>query len=278
MALAGPVTALAAPARRVVSLDFGLAETLLEIGVVPVGLPAIGDWADWVVEPRLPAGIADLGTALEVNLELLSDLAPDLIVTTPYQARLAQTFTRIAPVVTLPLYDAAGEPLRRASEAALRLAAITGDEGRGEALVARVDATFAGLRAKLAGARQTPIFFVNFLDARHVRVYGAKSLFQDVLDRLGLANAWTGPTNDWGFATVGIEALATRSDARLFYLEPAHDFARLSRGPLWRSLPFVKRAQVDRLPPILMFGALPSAERFARIVGDRLAPAGPDRG
>jgi len=31
------------------------------------------------------------------------------------------------------------------------------------------------------------------------------------------------------------------------------------------------------LPPILMFGALPSAERFARIVGDRLA-ARPDHG
>ncbi|MBN8940517.1 MAG: iron-siderophore ABC transporter substrate-binding protein [Rhizobiales bacterium] len=277
LALARPAAAEGRPVRRIVSLDFGLAETLLAMDIAPVGLPAIADWANWVVEPRLPAGIVDLGTAQEVNLELLSELAPDVILTTPYLARLSSALGRIAPVVSLPIYDARGEPLARAAEAARRLAAMTGEAGRGEALIGRVEATFAGVRARLAGTDRTPAYFVNFMDARHVRVYGAKSLFQGVLDRIGLPNAWTGPTNDWGFATVGIEALATRSATRLFYLQPAHEFERTSRGALWQSLSFARLGQVAMLPPILMFGALPSAARFARIVGDRLAP-GPDHG
>lgn len=277
MAFAGRAGAQVAPARRIVSLDFGLAETLLAMGIAPVGLPAIADWADWVVEPPLPAGIADLGTAQEVNLELLSELAPDLILATPYLARLATALGRIAPVLTLPIYDARGEPLVRAAEAARRLAVLTGEASRGEALIDRVEATFTAVRSRLAAADRTPAYFVNFMDARHVRVYGAKSLFQGVLDRIGLANAWTGSTNDWGFATVGIEALATRTETRLFYLQPAHEFDRVSRGPLWRSLSFAQRGRVGMLPPILMFGALPSAARFARIIGERLAP-GPDHG
>jgi len=115
---------------------------------------------------------------------------------------------------------------------------------------------------------------------RHVRVYGAKSLFQDVLDKLDLRNAWRGETNHWGFATVGIEALAIQGDARLFYLKPLPPDAlpTLAGSPLWRSLSFVKNGHVDGLPAVLMFGAIPAAERFARLIAERLATAEAQRG
>ncbi len=92
------------------------------------------------------------------------------------------------------------------------------------------------------------------MDTRHVRVYGAKSLFNDVIERCGLANAWRGETNYWGFATVGIEQLARdAAGARLIYLEPiAPDvLAALARSPLWNSLPFVRagRVQAHARPP-----------------------------
>jgi len=60
--------AIAAEPRRIVSLDFGLAETLLEIGVVPVGLTATDDWNDWVAEPRLPALVVNHGGTFEPNV------------------------------------------------------------------------------------------------------------------------------------------------------------------------------------------------------------------
>jgi iron complex transport system substrate-binding protein len=114
------------------------------------------------------------------------------------------------------------------------------------------------------------------MDERHVRVYGAKSLFDDTLHRIGLANAWQGPTNDWGFATVGIEALQTGKDALLVYFDPVPPavLPSLARNPIWRSLSFVRSGRVHGLPPVLMFGCVPSALRFARLVGDLLAERG----
>ncbi|MBR0725552.1 ABC transporter substrate-binding protein [Bradyrhizobium manausense] len=272
LALAG-AGAIAAEPRRIVSLDFGLAETLLEIGVVPVGLTATDDWSDWVGEPRLPTGVVNLGGTFEPNVELLLELKPDLILLTPFLAGLSDKLRRIAPVLSLPLYDEAGEPLKRATEAALHLGRITGRAAAAESLIARVDATFARVRERLRPVSDTPVCIVQFMDARHVRVFGAKSLFQDVLDRIGLTNAWTRETNYWGFATVGFEALATTEDIRLLRLAQADDYIRLSQGPLWRSMPFVQRGRVTALPPVLMFGALPSAERFARLVDAQFAPA-----
>ena len=270
----GNTGAIAAEPRRIVSLDFGLAETLLEIGVVPVGLTAADDWNDWVAEPRLPTSVVNLGGTFEPNVELLLELKPDLILLTPYLANLSDKLRRIAPVLSLPLYDEAGEPLKRATEAARHLGRITGSSAAAESLITRIDATFARVRERLRPVSTMPVCIVQFMDARHVRVFGAKSMFQDVLDRIGLTNAWTRETNYWGFATVGIEALATTADIRLLRLAQADDYIRFSQGPLWRSMPFVQRGRVTALPPVLMFGALPSAERFARLVDAQFAPAG----
>jgi iron complex transport system substrate-binding protein len=87
-----------------------------------------------------------------------------------------------------------------------------------------------------------------------------------VLDRIGLTNAWARQTNYWGFTTVGIEALATADDVYLVRLAQANDYAALSHGPLWRNMSFVRHGRIVDLPPVLMFGALPSADRFARLL------------
>src|SRR5690606_7973612 len=69
------------PARRIVALDWGLAETLIAIGQPPVGVPETRTYADWVISPALPTGTADVGLRVEPNLEILQQLAPDLILT-----------------------------------------------------------------------------------------------------------------------------------------------------------------------------------------------------
>src|SRR5688500_4218141 len=65
---------------RVVSLDYGLAQTLIELGVPPIGLIDTTGWANWTVEPPLPPNVANLGSSHEINMELLQLLIPDLIV------------------------------------------------------------------------------------------------------------------------------------------------------------------------------------------------------
>src|SRR5579864_7976121 len=69
---------------RVAALDWALAETMIVLGHAPIAIVAAGDWPRFVVEPALPAGIADLGLQPEINFELLAWLKPDLILTSPF--------------------------------------------------------------------------------------------------------------------------------------------------------------------------------------------------
>ncbi len=52
---------------RIASLDYALTETLLALGHPPIAQTAAGDWDEWVVEPALPEGVADLGSSLQVS-------------------------------------------------------------------------------------------------------------------------------------------------------------------------------------------------------------------
>lgn len=275
--LLAAVPALAAiPARagapRVVALDFGLAETLLALGVVPVGLPGPADYRRWVVDPALPDGVADVGQRTQPNLELLAALAPDAILAVPEQDAILPQLHRIAPVLRVPLHTPQQRPWDRSVEAARAIGTRLGRADAAEQLIAAVERRHAAARAALAGRAVRPLLLASFLDPRHLRVYGAGSILQAGLDRLGLSNAWTGRTSVWGSATVGLEALAPLEDAVLFAIDPQPpDLAAvLDASPLWRALPFVQARRVFTLPPVLMFGTLPAADRLAALLPPRL--------
>lgn len=258
----------ATPRTRVVSLDYGLTETLLGLGVVPVGVPDREGWKTWVVEPELPASVVDVGSTFEPNLELIQQLEPDLILTTPFLAGLRDRLERIAPTLSLPIYTRAGEPYRQAQEVARRLGERLDREEAAESLIARTDSTIRAARLQLEGADRMPLYLVRFMDPRHVRVFGENSLYDDVLERLGVPNAWDGDTNYWGFSTVGIEALATERRVRLFYLTPPPPdvLPTLEESRLWAHLPFVEAGRIHPFPMVLSFGGLPAAARFAELL------------
>jgi ABC-type Fe3+-hydroxamate transport system substrate-binding protein len=264
--------AFAGPPRRVAALDYGLAETLLALGTVPVGLPDPADYRLWVVDPALPPGPVDLGQRTQPNLELLAGLAPDCILAVADHDPILPQLRRIAPVLRLPLQTAAADPWARSVEAARAIGAMLGRTAKAAALVAAVEAGFADARGQLRGQAQDrprrPVLLASFLDARHLMVYGAGSILQASLDRLGVRNAWTRPTGRYGSATVGLEQLAGFADATLYVFEPQPPevAAALAASPLWQALPFVRGGRVVALPPVLMFGTLPAASRFGRLL------------
>jgi len=256
--------------------DWGLAETLLGLGVTPVTVAETGGYRDWVVEPSLPTGVIDCGLRIEPNFELLAAIRPDVIFITPELAPLHAAFARIAPTQTLAIYTPDGAPWDKAREALTAMAGILGREAEGAALLARVDATIAAARERIGPAPRPPVLLVNFMDRRHVRIYGLGSIFGAVLERLGLANAYGGWTSFWGFATLGIEHLAASGDAQLLYFEPIPEEARatFAERPLWKALPFVQRGRVAALPPVWSFGGVMAAERLARALSERLTAGG----
>lgn len=257
---------------RIASMDWGLTETLLALGVVPVGVADVAGYRRWFSQPALPSGVVDVGFGDQPNLELLTDLRPDLILITQQFAGAEPFLKRVTKTLTIEINTAQGRPFERACQATLQLSSLLRRGSAGAALVAAATAFMEAARAKLRSYDQRPLYLFEFEDARHVTVFGAKGLFQEVLDRLGLRNAWSGPTNDWGFVITDLEHLAGNPEARFVCVggrsRPGGSIA--IKGGLWRSLVPVQSGRVVDLPPILFYGAVPTATRFATLLTDAL--------
>lgn len=269
-----PVPAIA-DSPKIVSLDYGLASTLLSLGIVPAAVASLADWGKWVIEPAMPESVIDLGSSWEVNLEILTALKPDLILTTPYLDASLPRLQGVGKVLRLETYRPDGGAILPSVIAATRrLAAEIGREAEAERFLAKADAFFDECRARLARRPRPPLALVNFMDARHVRIFGAPGLYDAVLTRIGLANAWMGAANYWGFEIVGIETLAriTDPDALLIAFEPVPGdvLPKLARSPLWQALPFARPGHFAVLPGALLFGMVNEAMRFARLMTARL--------
>lgn len=275
-AVSMPKPSLAAVAgQRIVSLDYGLASTVLSLGLPPVGISDLADWGKWVVEPAMPQSVVDIGSSHEVDFELLMQLKPDLILTTPYLDELLPKLQPIAKVLRLEIFTPDTGPILPAAMVATRkLAAELGRETEAEQFLARSEAFFDGCRLRLAGRTVPPVVLVSFMDARHARVYSAPGLFHNALERIGVRNAWTRKSNYWGFETIGIEELSviTDPDTRLIAFDPVPPdvLPKLADSPLWLALPFSRPGHLSIVPPALMFGMVNEAMRFAGLVTDVL--------
>jgi iron complex transport system substrate-binding protein len=260
----------AASAPRVAVLDWGLAETVVALGLAPVAAAELRGYATWVAEPAMPPGVLDLGLRSEPNLELLDRAAPELVLATPQFASLLPRLERVAPVASFATFVPGGDPLARSADIALDLGRRLGREAAAMRLRDAAEASFAAERERLGRRSLPPLLVASFVDARHLRVFGPNSLHGAVLRRLGLANGWTGATSFWGFATVRLEQLAEPPGAALLLMDPLPPaVARtLAGNPLWAALPAVRAGRVARMPPCWPFGGLPSAMRFGRRIPD----------
>jgi len=272
LALAGALAPFHARASdhepRFVTPDHGLAQTLISIGADLAGIAQIPNWNVWTIEPALPPDVVNLGTAREMNLELLQRLQPDLIVSTPYLEGVRHQLERIAPVLSFPIHALGTSPYPNILAATRRLGALSGREAAAEELIAGTEHLFETTRPKLSRLRKHPLVFLHFIDTRHVRIYGPNCIIQDVLDRLDLRNGWPGSINGWGFATAGIESLVDIGDAWVLVFDPVPPDveALLAGNPLWQNLPFVQAGRVRRFPNVLAFGTLPAATRMTRLL------------
>lgn len=256
---------------RIATVDWTIAETLLALGVTPLAVGDAGPYQAWVGEPRLPAEVVDIGLRTQPNRELLAELKPDRILISPLAATLAPTLSRIAPVSTIALYDGQTDLWQRLHEVTLTLARMVGKTAEGEQLLARLERDLAKMQAELP-ADLPPLLVVQFIDERHVRVFGRHSLFDAVMTRLGLRNGWQEQTNDWGFSVVSIEQFMALPTARLVVVDPipVGVSERLQEPGLWQHLPLVRQAPVLHLPSVWSFGGVLAARRFAGLLSNAL--------
>lgn len=258
---------------RIATLDWGLAETLIGIGVTPLAVADLPNYRRWVGEPAMPPEVYNLGLRSEPNLELLAQLNPELILITPQFEAARPLLERIAPVKSLAIYRPDSDPLQTAETLTRELAELTGRQQQAERLISDFALQTTQLRRKLADQSLPPFYLVSFIDDRHVRVYGEHNLFSAVLARLDQRNAWQAGDNVWGFAQTGLERLADNPDAALIYFAPLplNTERQLANSKLWQQMPFVQQQRVYAFPATWQLGGLLAAQRFMRLFDEALS-------
>lgn len=268
-------TRSAAP--RVAALSWAGAQMLVSLGVPPVALADLYDYPLTGALPAMPPDVIELGLPSEPNLELLQRLAPDLILLDASDAGIEPRLSSIAPTVAIDLYNPAhGRPYVRARAETLRLGALLGREAAARAYLESVEASLDACAKRIAALPAPPSALIVDLydDGRHLYLYGPNSMMQDVLDRLGVRNAWHGSTAA-GYLLVGIESLGAMGDATLYYIShgarDALALHNLSRSALWQSLPLVRERRLRPLPGFFTYGSASCAVQFATALAAALA-------
>jgi ABC-type Fe3+-hydroxamate transport system substrate-binding protein len=256
-------------ASRIVALDAPATEMLVTLGMEPLGVAGLEGYRQAEGDIAALRNSVDVGFYYEPNLELLQFLKPDLFVNSFGISAPMALLKRIAPVLSVPIYGG-GASHEAAADALRRIADRLGRQGEAKAFLVRHEERLSSLGEKVRPRRLRPVYLASpLLDGRHLILYGRSSLFDEVLRRVGMRNAFDGETSPWGVASLGIDRLIEEREAVFVYIEsPVTQTAlkALDASAIWKTLPFVKEGRVVSIPYLEMYGALPTADRFAGIL------------
>jgi iron complex transport system substrate-binding protein len=271
----------------VVALEWTYAEDLLALDLQPVGVADVEGYERWVTAgPGLGPEVTDVGTRQEPSLETIADLDPDLILGVAFRHEpIYDQLSRIAPTLLFDPYPGEDGPdqytemvqtFTTISEAVDRV-------DRAEEVLTSTEARLEQAREELAqaGVEEQPVVLAQAFTqegAATVRLFTDNAMAIQILDRLGLENAWPAGFETYGFSTVGLEALEQVENATFLYVaQPEDDPVNTtwSQDPVWRNLTFV---QEDRVHPLgagtWLFGGPLSAQHVAEAVLQALTPGG----
>ncbi|WP_114786242.1 iron-siderophore ABC transporter substrate-binding protein [Vibrio tetraodonis] len=260
--------------KKVIALDWALTETVISLGVQPQGIADVSGYNTWVTKPVLAKSVIDVGSRREPNLELLSDLKPDVILISDHMSSAYQRLQTIAPVLVYTIYNDKKLPLKSVTDITRSLGSLLGKEINAEVVIEQTEARLKANAEKINAANQNtkPLMFIRFMNASTIRVHNTGSLVQSIIEKMGLKNDWQEETNDWGFTTAGIEKLAEHQKVNILIFGPLKDTERrqLSQSPLWQAMEFTRTHSVYELPAIWTFGGLISAQRFSDSITEQL--------
>lgn len=269
----GAKVTLDGPAEKVVGTEWNVVESLLTLGVAPVGVADVKGYKTWDTAAP-PAGTPkDIGTRGEPSMDTIASLSPDLIVaTTDLSASAVKQLRKIAPVLQVRSADASDQIGRMEKNLDL-IAQATGTTAEAEKAEKSFDAKVAEGRKALAdaGLAGHKLAFADGYVASNqvsIRPYTSGSLVGAVNEAIGLKNAWTiKGDEDYGLATTDVEGLSGLGDVQFAYIgnhSESDPFAKdLAKNAVWTGLPFVKKGNVHRLPDgIWMFGGPKSMEAY----------------
>ncbi|MFJ3443861.1 ABC transporter substrate-binding protein [Streptomyces sp. NPDC086081] len=272
----GAKVKLDGPAKKVVATEWNEVESLITLGVDPVGVADVKGYKTWDSAVPLKNEPKDIGTRGEPSMDTIASLSPDLIVASSDLPDAAvKQLRKIAPVLEIKSADAADQ-IGQMFENLDLIAKATGTTDKAEAARESFDAKVAAGRKTLADAElggSSVAFADGYVTSNQVsiRPYTSGSLIGSVNEKLGLKNAWKVKGDPaYGLGTTDVEGLtALPKDTAFAYIgndgdKASNPFAgQLKKNAVWSSLPFVKAGDVHRLPDgIWMFGGPGSMEAY----------------
>lgn len=237
--------------KKIVVLEWTYAEDLLALGVQPAGVADIENMKSYVSLPiELAADVQDVGTRQEPNLESITALEPDLIIGVKFRHEATyDQLNAIAPTLLFDPYppEGSGDQYQEMVNTFKTIADVVGKNAEAETVLADLQTTYDGLKAKLAAAGKEGAPIVLAMpyanqNAVAIRLSTDNSLAIKVLEHIGLKNAYKPEQFEiYGFSTKDVEALPAVQDANYLHMTTDEPVAgMLEKNAVWNGLTFVK--------------------------------------
>jgi len=272
---------LPAPATDVVALEWMQVESLVALGVDPVGVADVDGYNTWVPAAPIDADTPDVGSRNEPSPQSIARLSPDLVIAdaSSPESVIKKLRDQEIPVLVLSTSDASDQ-LGTMREAFTSIATAVGKAEEGEQVLADLDEEIADAAQELEEDGMKGAKFAiadGWQDGGNiaVRLFAKGSLMSDLAEAVGMVNAWPGKGDpEWGLQTTDPEGLTQLpADVQFLYNSPDGEddvfTGALTDNPIWQGLGFVKAGDVHRLSTgVWTFGAPLSAEAFLDVLTD----------
>lgn len=253
---------------KVITPDWGIAQTLIALDHPPVAMGEIDGYADWATTPVIPDGVVDIGLRFSPNAELFSQLDADVIIDNAFYTHLRVMYRDIAhQEVSLTVDKVA--TWENFATYTHQIAQVVGKESQVEPYLTKSKDEMAShgqsFRQKYPSIQQVAI--VQFANAQNYRLYTTNSLFQVATEQMGLSLYAPMEGNAWGFADQHLGKLAKLpSDVCLVVISPFSQMLQheLAHNELWRNMGFGSSRCMVVLPPVWIYGGVPSLVGFSQ--------------
>jgi ferric hydroxamate transport system substrate-binding protein len=261
---------------RIVALDWSASEILLAMGVQPIAVADLEGMKQYLRPEGLSPDIVDVGTIEEPNLEMITQLNPDLILGESLsQSRLYEILSSIAPTVMyenfVPLNSSRAH-LEALEENIILVTDAANKRDIGVEIVDQLHAKYeeGAQKIEAAGLNGTK-FVAGAVDPPYdeyttstLRFFDNAFFMPQILSKLGLENAITeiygGLVNgEGGQRQVGLEGLSTIDgpNVHLFYIHAEGQDAFQNEwkdNPVWTNLEIARNGNIHPLGPMYVFG------------------------
>lgn len=237
--------------QRVVVLDTGELDSVLALGVTPVGsvtADAASGFPDHLADRT--RDVRPVGTIGEPNLEAIAALQPDLILSN--KVRDGEKYDRLSAIAPTVFAEKVGvawkDNLRLAGDA-------LGRRAEADRLLSDYAQKAAATGRAFGDPGRVEVSMVRFL-ASAVRLYGRGSFIGTILADAGFGRPQAQRV-DRTFVEVSKEQLALADGDLVFYsafgADGEQEQAALTAGPLWQRLPAVAQGRAHQVSDDLWY-------------------------